>query len=74
MKTLEELLQLVNKANKEQLWSMIYDFNMMGFYREDKRVKRNYIIECLKNCYENESLSISEKKEMEKAVLNAMYQ
>lgn len=72
MKTLKELVDIVKKANKNQIRSMIYDFDMMGFYREDKRVKRNYIIECLKNCYESEALTISEKMEMEKAVLNAM--
>lgn len=72
MKSLGELLSLVEKANKNQLWNMIYDFDMMGFYREDKRVKRGYIISCLNNCYESDSLRISEKLEMEKSVLNAM--
>ncbi len=72
MKTLDELLLLVKKADKNQLWDMIYEFDMLGFYREDKRVKRNYIISCLENCYESDSLTISEKMEMEKAVLNAM--
>lgn len=70
MTRLEDLVSIVKKANKEQIWDMIYDFDMMGFYREDKRVKRNYIIACLQNCYDSSSLS--EKLEMEKAVLNAM--
>lgn len=70
MTELDDLVALVKKANKNQIWHMIYAFNMMGFYREDKRVKRNYIIACLQNCYDSSSLS--EKLEMEKAVLNSM--
>lgn len=35
MKNLEILLNLVKKANKNQLWYMIYDFENIGFYRED---------------------------------------
>lgn len=54
MTELKTLLQIVKKANKEQLWHMIYDFEMLGFYREDKRQQRNFIIECLKNCYTTE--------------------
>lgn len=76
MKTLEELLQLVKKANKNQLWYMIYDFENLGFYREDKRQQRNFIIECLKNCYTTELneflLHDYDSIRMEKSVLNAM--
>ena len=76
MKTLEELLKIVNKANKKQLWHMIYDFNMIGFYREDKRQQRQYIIDCITNCYTtglNEyGNRDSDSLNMEKAVVLAM--
>lgn len=76
MKTLEQLLDTVKRANKIQLWHMIYDFEMLGFYREDKRKQRQFIIECLKNNYTTE-LNIygnhdSDSLRMEKAVITAM--
>lgn len=72
----KELIAIVKKANKEQLWSMIYDFDMIGFYREDKRQKRKYIVECLENCYTT-ALNVygcrdEDSKRMERAVLNAV--
>ena len=47
MLTLTQLLNMVNRATRKQVDSMIYDFNRMGFYREDKRVRKEYIKECL---------------------------
>ena len=76
MKTKAELIAIVKKANKEQLWSMIYDFDMIGFYREDKRQQRGYIIGCIEGCYETEKNIYgcydSDSVEMEKAILKAM--
>lgn len=76
MKTLEALLEIVKKANKNQLWHMIYDFEMIGFYREDKRQQRGFIIECLTNCYKTEldtwGLYDDTSLEMERAVVTAM--
>ena len=76
MKTLEELLQLVKRANKNQLWRMIYDFENLGFYREDKRQQRQFIIECLKNCYTIELneyfLHDYDSMIMEGSIINAM--
>ena len=76
MKTLEELLHLVKRANKNQLWQMIYDFENLGFYREDKRSQRKFIVECLKNCYTTELneyfLHDYDSMIMEGSVINAM--
>lgn len=77
MKTLEELLEMVKRANRKQLWSMIYDFEMIGFYREDKRRQRQFIIDCLTNCYTTEvkqpyGIHDKDSLSMEKAVLQAM--
>lgn len=76
MKTLEELLKKVKKANKNQLWYMIYDFEKIGFYREDKRQQRQFIIECLQNCYRtnlNEYYTHDDDSlRMERAVITAM--
>lgn len=77
MKTLEELLNIVKLANKKQLKSMIYDFEYLGFYREDKRQKKKFIIECLENCYTTEikepyNIYDSDSLWMEKFVLKAI--
>ena len=77
MKTLEQLLKIVKKANKNQLWHMIYDFEMLGFYREDKRQQRGFIIECLTNCYTTEKnprydTFDDDSLRMERAVITAM--
>lgn len=76
MKTLEELLKIVKKANRHQLWHMIYDFEMIGFYREDKRKQRQFIIECLQNCYKTELDEYGRHEydslRMERAVITAM--
>lgn len=76
MKTLDELLTLVKKANKKQLNSMIYDFGYLGFYREDKRQQRNFIVECLVNNYTTDKniygILDSDSVFMEKSVLEAM--
>ena len=76
MKTLEQLLQIVKKANKNQLWHMIYDFNSIGFYREDKRQQRQFIIDCLTANYTTELNRHGNHDEdslrMERAVITAM--
>ena len=76
MKTLEQLLQIVKKANKNQLWRMIYDFEMLGFYREDKRQQRQFIIDCLTHCYTTEineyGIHNNDSLSMERAVVTAM--
>lgn len=76
MRTKEDLIKLVKKANKKQLWSMIYDFDLIGFYREDKRQQRGYIIECLNSCYTTKKdvygLLDTDSLRMEKAIINAM--
>lgn len=76
MKTLEALLEIVKRANKNQLWYMIHDFEYIGFYREDKRQQRQFIIECLTNCYKTEldvwGLHDDTSLRMERAVVTAM--
>ena len=76
MRTKEDLIAIVKRANKKQLWNMIYDFDMIGFYREDKRQQRGYIIACLNNCYTTElnayGIHDSDSVAMEKAIINAM--
>lgn len=74
MKDLNELLELVEKANKAQLSDMIYWFDMMGFYREDRRQQRGYIIACLMNCYttDKEKYMYHDSIEMQNIILKAM--
>lgn len=77
MTSKDVLLGMVKKANKDQLWHMIYDFGMIGFYREDKRVQRQFIIDCINNCYTTalvvyDELPDSDCLLMEKAVIRAM--
>lgn len=74
MNELEVLLHIVKKANKNQLWYMIYDFENLGFYREDKRQQRQFIIECLQNCYTTKSTDYlyDDSLRMEKSIINAM--
>ena len=76
MSTLETLLNKVKKANKNQLWHIIYDFELIGFYREDKRQQRQFIIECLQNCYKTElneyGIHDDDSLRMERAVITAM--
>lgn len=76
MRTLEQLLKIVEKANKSQLWHMIYDFESIGFYREDKRQQRQFIIDCLINCYKTELNEYGTHDEdslrMERAIIVAM--
>ena len=70
------LLDLVKKANKNQLWYMIYDFENLGFYREDKRQQRSFIIECLQNNYTTELTKYlihdDVSMRMEKSILKAI--
>lgn len=76
MTKLNELIKLVNKANRKQLWFMIYDFEMIGFYREDRRQQRGFIIECLNSCYNSELKDNGcydcDSYRMERAILSAM--
>ena len=76
MKSLEELLKIVKRANKNQLWHMIHDFEWIGFYREDKRQQRQFIIDCLTNCYKTElnqyGIHDDDSLRMERAVVAAM--
>lgn len=76
MKTLEALLQIVKRADKNQLWHMIYDFESMGFYREDKRQQRQFIVDCLTNCYTTKlneyGIHDDDSLRMERVVVTAM--
>ena len=76
MKDLKVLLDLVKKANKKQLWYMIYDFENLGFYREDKRQQKKCIIECLQNNYTTELnkylIHDDVSMRMERSILNAI--
>ena len=53
--TKENLLKLVTNKNivdKDILWNLVYYFEDSGFYREDKRrSKRQFIYDCIDNCY-----------------------
>lgn len=69
MTSKNDLLEMVSKANKRQLWYMIYDFELIGFYREDKRVQRQFIVDCINNCYEFSDIDCLL---MEKAIIKGM--
>lgn len=53
--TKETLLKIVTDkkiVDKEVLWDLVYYFDGIGFYQEDKRrSKRQYIYDCIDNCY-----------------------
>ena len=73
MKTLQELRDIVQKASQEQIDRMIIEFDdNIGFYCTDKRRKRQHIINCLENCYENNEFTMEEKERFEAAVLDSM--
>ncbi len=73
MKTLQELKEIVQNASQEQIDRMIIEFDdNIGFYCADKRKKRQHVITCLENCYENEEFTIDERNEFEAAVLNSI--
>ena len=55
---------------------MIYDFEMIGFYREDKRQQKQFILDCINNCYTTDinmyGIHDNDSMRMEEAVLNAV--
>lgn len=72
----EELMTIVKKADRKQIFSMIYDFEMIGFYREDKRHQKQFILDCINNCYTTDiniyGIHDVDSVRMEKTVLNAV--
>ena len=72
----EELMAVVKKADRIQVFSMIYDFEMIGFYREDKRQQKQFILDCINNCYTTDiniyGIHDGDSMRMEEAVLNAV--
>ena len=72
----EELMAVVKKADRKQVFSMIYDFEMIGFYREDKRQQKQFILDCINNCYTTDinmyGVHDNDSMRMEEAVLNAV--
>ena len=72
----EELMAVVKKADRKQVFSMIYDFEMIGFYREDKREQKQFILDCINNCYTTDiniyGIHDGDSMRMEEAVLNAV--
>ena len=72
----EELMAVVKKADRKQVFSMIYDFEMIGFYREDKRQQKQFILDCINNCYNTDinmyGIHDGDSMRMEEAVLNAV--
>ena len=72
----EELMAVVKKADRKQVFSMIYDFEMIGFYREDKRQQKQFILDCINNCYTTDinmyGIHDNDSMRMEEAVLNAV--
>lgn len=52
--SLEILLSLVKGADREITKRLIYEFETLGFYREDKRQRKNFIVGCLCNNYTTE--------------------
>ena len=52
--SLKKLLKLVKEADSETTDRLIYEFESLGFYREDKRQRKNFIIGCLCNNYNTE--------------------
>ena len=72
----EELIAVVKKADRKQVFSMIYDFEMIGFYREDERHQKQFILDCINNCYTTDTnmygIHDCDSMRMEEAVLNAV--
>ena len=72
----EELMTVVKKADRKQVFSMIYDFEMIGFYREDKRQQKQFILDCINNCYTTDinmyGIHDNDSMRMEEAVINAV--
>ena len=72
----EELMTVVKKADRKQVFSMIYDFEMIGFYREDKRQQKQFILDCINNCYTTDinmyGIHDIDSMRMEEAVINAV--
>lgn len=69
--TLQKLIKIINTATKEQIDKIIYEYEYMGFYREDKRERKKFIIDCLKYSYNN--VSVEEQLEMAQAILKIVY-
>lgn len=70
MKSLQELKEIVKNASQEQIEHMIIEFDdNIGFYCIDKRKKKQHIINCLENCYENDEFTMEEKERFEAIVL-----
>ena len=72
----EELMAVDKKADRKQVFSMIYDFEMIGFYREDKRQQKQFILDCINNCYTTDinmyGTHDNDSMRMEEAILNAV--
>ena len=55
MSTKADLIKKLKSYTQAQIKYMLSDFYMMGFYQEDKRKsKRQFLIDCVNNCYTNE--------------------
>ena len=76
MTTKDKLIAIVKKANKEQIQKMTYDFNMIGFYNEDKRRTKSFIVNCIENSYDTyfDSFGINDSDSiwMEKSILKVV--
>lgn len=70
--TKNELLDIVRKADKYLLYYLIYNFEELGYYREDKRSGRKFVLNCIENCYDESSdnhYDIQDNKEIRDAIL-----
>lgn len=70
------LLDLVMDARKDQLWDLWYQFTQIGYYTEDKRKIRQFIMDVISNCYKEDSdkpFDITNNHEIENAIFNALH-
>lgn len=70
------LLDLVMDASKNQLWDLWYQFTQIGYYTEDKRKIRQFVMDVINNCYKEDSdkaFDITNNHEIENAVFNALH-
>lgn len=64
----KELINIVKNFNKVQVKFTISGFEMIGFYREDKRQKKSFLINCIENCY-NDNTDTLDNAEIRQQIL-----
>lgn len=70
----QDLIDIVKKADKYLLYYLIYNFEEIGYYREDRRSGRKFVLSCLDNYKEEpkDHYQENDNKELKDAVLYAV--